>query len=448
MPFFFEAMMPAEKHASSQRSTETDARLLFSIADSILPWLREDVRWPADFDLRDARLARIWIGRRGRITFELVLGLTRRGEPFRTTIQGGVGETDRIGTPRVEPRVSPVGVTGLRHANRDLNIWVCSPDRDRKLRAIRPLLSANGLRETFAATTTLARLGLDDRTEQPVSRVVAYRVHKRCVLHVAGCESAPQGVFVKVFRRPPPNERLALQSALADDLAARSAGTLLTPRVLDVSEKHGLISTEGVAGQPCRPGARRGDLEAAADVLATLHTTALRSTEFHTPRDEINTTKRWSPLVAVFDEQRGERFARLIRRIDERLDEVDSTATVLLHRDYYGSQLLRDGETTWLTDLDTLATGHAEVDVGTMTAHVLLDMLASGHSTEAAFRETAAFTARYRAKADLDPSRLAFYLSSALIRLGGLHLVRGCPGDVVDALWRSADACLDGSPAL
>jgi hypothetical protein len=113
-----------------------------------------------------------------------------------------------------------------------------------------------------------------------------------------------------------------------------------------------------------------------------------------------------------------------------------------LHRDLHPGQV-HCGPRTGLLDVDDLACGEPELDLGNLAAHLLLDDLQRWGELQEAAKRTSAFLEGYSYR-DIDPVRFDLHCRAALLRLATLERVAapfvGVLGhaDMVAALLRAA----------
>jgi aminoglycoside phosphotransferase (APT) family kinase protein len=74
----------------------------------------------------------------------------------------------------------------------------------------------------------------------------------------------------------------------------------------------------------------------------------------------------------------GRRAGRLLDLVAEALEEATFSPPVLLHRDLHPQQLLLNGNAVGFVDLDDVAVGAPEIDLGNLLAH--LDLFGLFHS--------------------------------------------------------------------
>ena len=102
-------------------------------------------------------------------------------------------------------------------------------------------------------------------------------------------------------------------------------------------------------------------------------------------------------------------------------------ATTVVHRDLYEEQVLV-GEQVGVLDLDDVARGPAELDMGNLVAHLLLRARRTGHQAD-----VAAVLHGYARHAALDAGLLARCTRLALLRLACLHRVPALLAEEVSA---------------
>lgn len=412
---------------------------------SIKSWLECVVDWPAGTRLAEVTLNRLWAGWSNRISFELALELSRRNGPATFTLQGGLGRIDRFGSRRTRPRFGRHGLTGLRLLNEDLDIWCCSPDRDRKLRCLRGLMDdahlTRLLAETAAAPLLELEAAVDGRTTQVRSKIKSYLARKRCTLHARHIgRPGACGVYLKAFRREPGAAQIDRWRDLGRQLEARSNGRVRTPEILEYVREKRLLITAGVDVSASPLGCTSHDISDAAAVLAHLHAGAVRPRiRHHTPADELQAIRRWSASLEFALDCRPTLLARLIGRI-EGLPALESDDEKLTHGDFTSDHVLRDDFALWLLDLDSLRAGHVERDVATFLAHAIFDRLTQVGISSKAMQCVSQFVDCYRSLGgEIRVPRLRFYLPCAMARLGAIRLTRGLPTSVIEHFWELAE---------
>ncbi|MCK4304797.1 MAG: phosphotransferase [Candidatus Eisenbacteria sp.] len=149
------------------------------------------------------------------------------------------------------------------------------------------------------------------------------------------------------------------------------------------------------------------------------------------------------------------RFRAAHARLAEGLVPVGSNATALhrhiVHRDLHPQQVILLEGRIGLLDLDEVSVGEAELDVGNLVAHLILeDLQWLGVAGLAPFL-TRAFLRPYMAHLSLERERMALYLASALLRLASLRRLSQSDISVLDwpylagALIKEAVDALSGA---
>lgn len=401
-------------------------------------FLSRAVIWPDSRRLGRIRLDRLWPGKNPeRITFELGIELTGARGTTVFPLQGGLGNGPQHRRAHTQARLTEQGLLGLRVSDETQDAWFCTPDRDWRLPAVRKLLKQTQLSQLLKDTQTANFLDLGGVSGRLHSEIIAYRATKRCVLRIRTDSADPnRSVFLKVFRRSLSDAHLSTLRTIAAELQAHSAGQVRVPLLLDALPAEKILITAAVCDSSKILEARPEDLHSAAQAMAALHQITSRVDNTHSPNDELLIGRRWQRMLRLLSCPRHSRLAAIFDKLSERLPNYEPDDTVLVHRDFYGRQLLRTDEAVWIVDLDTLSRGHPEVDLATYAAHLILDRLEHGATVADARGVAARFMEQYElCGGHPDESRIRFYLPSALARLGAIHAARGLPDRIVDHLW-------------
>ncbi|MFJ4036768.1 hypothetical protein ACIPVB_01670 [Microbacterium sp. NPDC090007] len=149
----------------------------------------------------------------------------------------------------------------------------------------------------------------------------------------------------------------------------------------------------------------------------------------YTPADEAEVLVRWRDhaLRAGVDPGTAAAFDRAARQLVT--DPGDPSAAA--HRDLHDKQILFDGDSVGLIDLDTAARAEPALDLGNLRAHVAW-RLAQGRLSVARARGARDAIDEVTARAEVDPARVAVYEKSTRLRLGAVYLFRPA--------WRTAAA--------
>lgn len=406
--------------------------------ERVAGFLSQAVSWPDSRRVHHVRLKRLWPGKDpDRITFELEIELKSTQGTAAFCLQGGLGLGSQNRRVHTQARLAEEELLGIRVSDPAQDAWFCTPDRDWRLPAVRQLLKHTQLPRLLKDTRTASVLGLGDSSGCLQAEVIAYRATKRCVLRIrADSEDPNRSVFLKVFRRSPSEAHVSKLRTIAAELQAHSAGRVRVPILLDFLPAERILITAAVCDSSEILGAEAEDLHSAAQAMVALHQITSRVDGTHSPDDEVSIGRRWHRVLGLLSHPQCHRLGAIFDQLSERLPCCDPADTVLVHRDFYGRQLLRTDDVVWIVDLDTLCRTHAEVDLATYIAHLILERLQSGAAVTEAREVAARFAEQYRScGGHPDESRLQFYLPAALARLGAIHAARGLPERIVGVLW-------------
>ena len=184
------------------------------------------------------------------------------------------------------------------------------------------------------------------------SEIIAYRATKRCVLRIRTDSTEPnRSVFLKVFRRSLSDAHLSQLRTIAAELQAHTAGQVRVPLLLDTLPAEKILITAGVCDSSEIIQAGPEDLHSAAQAMAALHQITSRVDNTHSPDDEILIGRRWYRTLRLLSSPQYRRLGAIFDQLSERLPRYEPQDTVLIHRDFYGRQLLRTDDTVWIVDL-------------------------------------------------------------------------------------------------
>jgi len=414
--------------------------------DELQDWLSQSVQWPTDTSLSHIKLRRLWPSSRKGISFELLLTLNTKTTSREVTLQGGWLSLPRWTEPRHKAHFTAdtdtlLGIR-LRHQTHDL--WVCSLDRDKRIRWSSEIFDRDELAKL------LSTINRHQETSQPDDyspdhiqiSLKAYRVHRRCVAQVTLANRAhDDGVMVKAFHRLPRGYDLESLDQLHHQLQRLSQGAIKLPATLAIDQSKRLIVSSHVRSDARPLSYQQEGVALAAKVLACLHACGPMSTDAnHSVQDELGTLTRWpSALSLVCKPLDQSILSTVLEKLSTQANHPCPSDTVMVHRDYYHAQLLQHKQTIWLLDLDTLCRGEREVDLATFLAHLLLDSAQRNFDSQQTSELSVSFLSSYINHGGVvNASRLAFYLSCALARIGCIHAVRGEPSSTIQHLWTLA----------
>ncbi len=410
----------------------------------LLEWLRQRIDWPTDTHVVTLRPSRIWPGKKGTLTFELSLKISRGGCTESFLLQGQAGQADPAKAQHREPRFGLGGyLLGIRIASEELGLSLWSPDQDAQLPAARRIL-----RGDVPDGEPIADHAANGANRSSY-RIVAYRAGKRCTFAEVLPHGGGIGAYYKVFRRMPVILRDHYPGAFAEALERRSGGRIRIPLAQRICPDDKMLVSEPVAfdAEHAPDGMIR--VNVAAELLAALHDLSLDFMDklsVHDAKKELETVGRWLGCSQRFGHLSESKAAEFWAGIGALAPAAATAPTRIAHRDFYESQLQHDGDHIYLTDLDTIALAHGEVDVATYIAHELLDELESGGTVETGKQKGEALVARYLSCGGrIDAGRLRFYLGCAMTRLGCIHSMRNVDKNIITSLWGIGESQIDGS---
>jgi hypothetical protein len=315
-------------------------------------------------------------------------------------------------------RVTTTGVRAIRFEGRD----ECG-----RLRAGR--LDVGGGASSPTSSATLTPYGVDRRLPGLTGTVhdgelIVHRLGRRAVVRQADR-------YVKVLRPGPAAGAVSMRSRVGAEIAA-TAG-FATPAVLadgdgrlDLSILGGISLHE--AGQSMDLGEWRvaWDGWASGWLAATSsHRGAEEPLPIHTATDELTGLHSWLGHIHAFSalSRLQHRLTRRCAELAEDLAATTSDPLVVSHRDLHDKQLLWDGTTIGLLDLDTLARAEAACDLANLAVHAEFRTLQGLWSVE--HRDVVLDRVTEVADTlEVSPRRLAAYAEATRLRLTMLYSFR------------------------
>jgi len=260
--------------------------------------------------------------------------------------------------------------------------------------------------------------------------LLSYRVGRRAVV-------ATTDHFVKVVR-PKRVERVVGNHQTVSRLA-----TCTVPTVVDY-ESDGRITVSAISGDSLHQKLRHGcldahcedaeclnpgDLDVVADAVAALHDTS-PPTDLGSHADAGD----WIDAIERFDDG----GARFLRTIHDHIPKVPTGRAHIVHGDLHDKNLIFGSDGVGLIDLDGLSAGVAEVDVGNLTAHLMLRALQAGAGEAVGRSQVSEFLEAYRRRRPLDQTAVAAVQRQTWLRLSGLYQFRQTSRHLVAILAQMA----------
>jgi len=258
------------------------------------------------------------------------------------------------------------------------------------------------------------------------SHILNHRLGKRCIFQMTA--STGDQTYALVARCLKTNDGRSqenhqfLTALWRSGLNEHNANGVRVPRSYGTDESLNAIFIEQVAGEilwDCT----RWDLEhqayIAGKALAALHCSSWRPQRNYYRQQELAMLQEWVALTAELKPELAQDLQRALYSVSQRFASVAVGQSVLTHRDYYGKQLIYDGEQCVLIDFDTLTSAEAELDLGNYIAHRLLADVSGGDFKAT---EIDVFLSVYKRLANAyHPARLKLWTDAALLRLACLY---------------------------
>jgi len=296
---------------------------------------------------------------------------------------------------------------------------------DPRLPALADLLyrerAANWLRRRLGSRSPYDPEELTDVT------VLRYRPGKRCTLRMDFSDRFPGRLYLKVFR---PRKARRVEARL------RTLGSLIhgievhVPAIVALIPEDGVLVLEEIPGTPLDAiletgSGRREACGLAARGLARLHSTpvgaGLSPIEWWTRRDELDAVARQCWGLSRHPEFTSRRAEDLLVLAGSALEGAAFSAPVLLHRDLHPQQLFLNGSAVGFVDLDDIAVGAAEIDLGNLLAHLDLFGLFQNRQSPPLDEAAHMLESEYCAARPLSRQALLVARGASLLRLAGVY---------------------------
>jgi hypothetical protein len=245
-------------------------------------------------------------------------------------------------------------------------------------------------------------------------RVVRHKPGRRCLveydIEATGRDGTPHAFTLigKVRRRRSGSTPYVLTRALWDaGFEASSADGISVPEPVGLSAPLRMWFQRKVPGTPMTHLLAGPDAPALAERVAAaalkVHRTGIPPKRAHTMADELRILHEVLPTVAASRARLAPRVNAMLRACDALGARVPAPLSCGIHRDFYGDQVLVDGDRLWLIDFDLYCLGDPALDIGNFV----------GHITEQALREHGAPDALAAAEVALE---------DAFAALAGVHV--------------------------
>lgn len=404
------------------------------------------ISWPDGREPGNIRIERAWPthGKRFVVEWSFDLGSVPRYALFGTPSTDA--NSNQAGTTN-HPTVAADGIRGvLVHLPR-WGVRIHSPDEDPDLPQLARCLDEGAMAERLEPFWNNGHERDDSEGRDVECRLLSYRSARRATLSLRRLNAIQPGgkLIGKTFRDGRGESLLRLHDQLDRQLASSTKGRVRVPSPVGyLTDLHMALFgwARGEEGGDCWESlCDRAVL--ASDALAALHGESLEDLDDFSREDECGVILRWHEALGRVDDHLFETTQPLMDALLRGAESMRTEDACTVHRDFYERQLIYDGKTITILDLDTLARGEPCVDVGNLLAHLFLGALRAGRSIREYPTAARLVLDRYAAqRGPLNRHTLAFYLASALFRLGAVHVLRTATSAHAPALWRLANELL------
>lgn len=273
--------------------------------------------------------------------------------------------------------------------------------------------------------------------KNPGARLLVHRLGRRAVLRT-------DSSFVKVVRSGKA-EGIAAASATVAELAPQAG--LRAAQVLAADDS--TVCFSPVAGSPILAADSEAEIRkgwtALLEALPAFQRLCPPGLGTYDAAAEAATLDAWCEKVQSYGwgSLPSDTLLAAVERVKSQL-AATADEHLLLHRDLHDGQLLFDGQSIGVLDLDTAAFGEAALDWGNLLAHLYLRAM-QGQISERLAEELAGFTARAALDAGVSLTRLDAYAQAAALRLVFVYRFRPSEAYLLD---RWADFALTRAPSL
>jgi hypothetical protein len=385
--------------------------------------------------IHEVRVERCWPAGDSGLRFEWSF---HTGGARRQTVYGSCGDAvdDRDRRAADRGRTTSRGWRDVSVFMADYGLLIHTPDRDRELPQLAALLGRDS--------------SVPIRRSQAV-RLLSYKPARRAALRFdfGASNGGANRIMGKTFRDNRGARLLDVHRQIQRHLNEVRDGRCRVPDALEFVPESKLALFAWVPGRAAPRGRALSDVRlfAAMDVLANLHTVEIPGLPHFSRDEELRIVHRWLNTLTRIEPRRAERGRALVDSLECLARRLEPRPPATIHRDFYEKQIAWNGRTTTLLDLDTLATGDPELDLGNFMGHLYL------HQSQAAVENSPRFDDLSDLFASLSdryqicgrtPDRkvVAFYCASSLIRGGALHSLRTATRSFAAGMWRLARAIL------
>ncbi|MCL3883149.1 phosphotransferase [Marivita sp. GX14005] len=178
-------------------------------------------------------------------------------------------------------------------------------------------------------------------------------------------------------------------------------GIVSDPALWLQDEVPGRVLTDCLA-----PNGATAPLRQTGAALAELHKAQVPARRDWSMQDEREVLERALSEAIEHLPNEADEIAHVLHGLSDILSTLPPVAPTGIHRDFYPDQILIDGQTTWLLDLDLYANGDPAIDLGNFLAHLDEHSLRFHGNIGALKMQAEAFLQGYASRAPLNRARV------------------------------------------
>lgn len=402
------------------------------------------INWPDGTRVAAVKVRRFLPGRRQRFDIEYEL-LVQRQVDGREHLQRAAlfaHCAEHSGDVAADqPVVTDCGISRVFAVDGDLGFTFHSADCDPKLSQYRRCVDGDWMIERLTGLGLIPRQSRNGSSGSALRlhcERVAFRLGRRFVIRyqLTGGPTDVQWAG-KCYADQRGARRADLHRQLYEQLMSITGGRVRLPRLIHYDDDLRMVLTvwKGAVSGSVEP--QPSELARwAAESLLAIQGTSPSGLEEVDPLDRWQVLERWHTCIQQLLPELSARAKVLMGALSVAYSGLPDPDQVVIHRDFYESQLLTSHDGAIVLDLDTLAIGDRSMDVGNYLAHQWLWCLERGLPFERYQTIAATFLETYEHGARLlDDRTLSYEWASSLFRVGAIHAFRDIASRHTCALW-------------
>jgi len=329
------------------------------------------------------------------------------------------------------------GMGGIHVESDRLGATIHSKNCDPHLTQFSGCLDPRAMLDRFTAAGLIEPADVLDRPEF-VCSPVSYRCGRRFVVrYTAANGKGPVHWAGKCYADDRGRQLLDLHRSLYDHLPSVSDGHVRVSDAVHYDEDLNMLITTWAASSSCStgPSSLVERCRSVAEVLAAIHRFPAGDLCVIDPDEPWEVVCRWHGLIGKLKPSRSDRSTEMVSALDAVRPHAWS-ASAVIHRDFYESQISCSRDHTTVLDLDMLAVGDPCTDLGNHLAHLWLWCLERKQSfAHFAVAARSTLDAYESLRGPVDEQSLSFEWAAALYRVGAIHSFRDATRRFAAPVW-------------